>query len=56
MSRNSLETFVDEVRKIWGPLDSEVVQNAKHLFGELIHAPATESWIAELIENPPEAK
>tara|TARA_B110001454_G_scaffold106457_1_gene100174 strand:- start:8312 stop:8905 length:594 start_codon:yes stop_codon:yes gene_type:complete len=56
MNNNSLDKFILEVKKVWGPLSTDVVQNSKHLFGELVKAPSSEPWLADLINNPPEAK
>ncbi len=48
MANNSLETFIEGVRKIWGPLTSEVVTGCRQHLEELVKAPATEEWLAAL--------
>lgn len=56
MAKNSLDKFISEIRKIWGPLNTETIENSRRLFTELVNAPATEPWLSELIHNPPESK
>jgi hypothetical protein len=48
MARNSLETFIEQVRRAWGPLTSEVIANCQAHIGGLLRAPATEEWLAEV--------
>jgi hypothetical protein len=54
MTRNSLETFIDDVRSAWGPLTTETVARARRLLEELARAPETEPWLAALLRDPPE--
>lgn len=53
MANNSLETFIEGVRKIWGPLTSEVVTGCRQHLEELVKAPATEEWLAALHRDAP---
>jgi hypothetical protein len=48
MARNSLETFIEQVRRAWGPLTSEVIANCQAHIGGLLGAPSTEEWLAEV--------
>jgi hypothetical protein len=56
MARNSLETFIEGVRPAWGPLTSELVANCRARIEEILKAPATEGWLAELQRDLPESK
>jgi hypothetical protein len=56
MARNSLETFIEGVRPAWGPLTSELVANSRARIEELLKAPATEGWLAELQRELPEGR
>lgn len=51
MAKNSLETFVEEVTSVWGPLSSEVVEACRHQMEKLLKAPATEEWLAALLND-----
>jgi hypothetical protein len=53
MAKNSLEKFIEGVRKIWGPLTSEVVAGCRQHLEELVKAPATEEWLATLHREAP---
>jgi hypothetical protein len=48
MSGNSLEASVAGIRAAWGPLTSELVATCLAQIEELLKAPATEAWLAEL--------
>lgn len=52
MATSSLKHFIKEVLKTWGPLTSEVVANCRGLLEELVKAPVTEAWMADLCRNP----
>jgi hypothetical protein len=56
MAGNSLEAFVEKIRFAWGPLTSELIANAQARIEELLKAPATEGWLAELQRDLPESK
>lgn len=53
MTKNSLEEFIEGVRKIWGPLTSEVVAGCRQHLEELVKAPSTEEWLAALHRDAP---
>lgn len=48
MEQNSLTKFIESMRKIWGPLDSDLVLKSQILLEELIKASVSESWLQEL--------
>ena len=48
MIKNSLDQFIEDIRKIWGPLDSEVVTKAQALMEALTKSPVSEAWLQEL--------
>ena len=56
MAKNSLETFIERVRAIWGPITSEVVAGCRTHLEELLKAPATEEWLAALHRDAPANK
>ncbi len=53
MTKNSLEECIEGVRKIWGPLTSEVVAGCRQHLEELVKAPSTEEWLAALHRDAP---
>ena len=53
MKKNSLEKFVDGVRSIWRPLNSEVVAGCRQHLETLVKAPASEAWLAALHREAP---
>jgi hypothetical protein len=53
MARNSLQTFIERVRPMWGPLSSEVVAGCRHHLEEFLKAPPTEAWLAALHRDAP---
>jgi hypothetical protein len=56
MAKNALETFVEGVRQIWGPLTSEVVADCRRQLEELVKTPSTEEWLAALHREAPAYK
>lgn len=48
MATNSLEKFTEGVRRLWGPLTSEVVAGCRRQLEELLQAPASEPWLEAL--------
>lgn len=52
MIKNSLETFIDDVRSAWGPLTTETVARSRQLLEALARAPETEPWLAALLREP----
>lgn len=52
MNNNSLDHFIAEIKKAWGPLKTETVSKCRHLLEDLAKAPPTEEWLAKLLEKP----
>lgn len=52
MKNNSLNHFITEIKKAWGPLNSNTVSQCHKLLAELAKTPATEEWIANLLKMP----
>lgn len=50
---NSLNRFIEHVQSIWGPLSSAVVAGCQQQLDELLKAPVTEPWLAELHQQAP---
>jgi len=48
MATNSLEKFGENVRRIWGPLSSDLVAEARLQMEALLRASPTENWLASL--------
>ena len=53
MTKSSLETFVDGIRSVWGPISSEMIAGCRRYSEQLLKAPANESWLAALHRNAP---
>lgn len=53
MKLNSLERFITEIRKIWGPLNSDLIEKSQSLLEDLAKSSPTEPWLAELQKNIP---
>jgi hypothetical protein len=53
MAKDSLERFIEAVRSAWGPLSSGLAAECRQRLGELAMAPATEAWLAPLLQDPP---
>ena len=56
MARNALETSIEGIRSVWGPLSTEVVAASRRYLEELLHASATEEWLAALYRESPANK
>lgn len=56
MVGNSLETFIARVRRAWGPLTSELVADCRARIEDLLRAPVTEEWLAELQRELPASR
>lgn len=52
MNTNCLELFISEIKKIWGPLNSETISNCRNLLETLAKTSPTEDWLAKLLEKP----
>ncbi len=53
MARNALETSIEGIRSVWGPLDTEVVVRSRDYLKELLKAPVTQEWLATLHREAP---
>lgn len=53
MTKNSLETWIEDVRADWGPLDTALVAKCGAHLARLIRAPASEDWLAALHREAP---
>ena len=53
MRNNSLETFINEVRRAWGPLTSELAAECRRQAEALLTAPPSEPWLAALHRDKP---
>jgi hypothetical protein len=53
MKQDSLSKFIQEIRQVWGPLNSELVAKSQVLMEKLASSPSGEAWIANIqgIEN-----
>jgi hypothetical protein len=56
MTRNALDTAMQEIRSAWGPLSTEVVAACRGHLENLLKAPATEEWLAALHKEAPANK
>ena len=53
MARNALETSIEGIRSVWGPLSTDVVAGARRHLENLLKAPASEAWLAALHRQAP---
>ena len=53
MARNALETSIEGIQSVWGPLSTEVVAGCRRHLEDLLKAPATEEWLAALHREAP---
>lgn len=53
MATNSLAKFNENVRRIWGPLSSNLVAEARLQMEALLHASPEENWLAALHRAEP---
>lgn len=53
MCRNSLQTFIADVRASWGPLSSELIADCRGHLRALLQAAPTEDWLASLLNEKP---
>lgn len=48
MQNNSVETFVEAVRRAWGPVTSDLVAECRRQAAALLKTPPSEPWLARL--------
>ncbi len=53
MARNVFDTSIDGIKSAWEPLSSEVVAACRGHLKDLLKAPATEEWLAQLHRQAP---
>lgn len=53
MATNSLERFHENIRRIWGPLSSELATEARQQMEALLSASPKENWLASLHKTEP---
>ncbi len=56
MTGTSLDLFAGRVRDNWGALTSEFVADCSARLAELLQAPQTEGWLADLCHERPESR
>ena len=56
MATNSLERSIEGIRRVWGPLSTEMLAGCCQHLAELLRAPATEDWLAALHRDAPESR
>jgi hypothetical protein len=56
MVRNALETAIEGIRSVWGPLSSEVVAGSRGYLEDLLKASDAEQWLAALHQEAPANK
>ena len=53
VTTTTLESSIQGIRSVWGPLSTEVISGCRRHLEELLKAPATEDWLSALhIEAP----
>jgi hypothetical protein len=56
MARHALDTSIEGIKSVWGPLSTEVVAACRGHLEDLLKASATEEWLAALHEEAPANK
>ncbi len=56
VSQNSLENWIEAVRRNWGPLSTNVVANCQRHLEQLMLAPASEEWLVALHRDGPASR
>jgi hypothetical protein len=56
MATNAFESSIEGIKSVWGSLSTEVVAGCRRYLEELLDAPATEEWLAELHREAPAHK
>ena len=56
MARNTLDTSLEGIKSVWGPLSTEVVAGCCGHLEDLLKASATEEWLAALRREGPANK
>ncbi len=56
MSQRSFGTFIEDVRKVWGPLSTETVASCKALLEDLARNPEADGWLGGALGDSPSGK
>lgn len=56
MTGTALDFFAGRVRDKWGPLTSELIADCSARLAEVLQAPRTEAWLADLCLERPESR
>jgi len=56
MKNNTLQTFIEGIRRVWGPLSTEVVDLSRRQLESLLKASAAEEWLEALHQEGPANK
>jgi predicted metal-dependent enzyme (double-stranded beta helix superfamily) len=56
MVRNTLETSIEAIKSVWGPLSTDLVAACRAHLEQLLKTPAAEPWLAALHQEAPANK
>lgn len=56
MATNALNTAIERIRSVWGPISTDVVAACRGHLEDLLQASATEEWLAALHREAPANK
>lgn len=56
MARNALESSIEGIRSVWGPISTEVVAGSRAYLEDLLKASDTEEWLTALHQETPANK
>lgn len=56
MISSTFETSIEGIKSVWGPLSDSVVAGCKRHLADLLKAPTTEAWLADLHREAPANK
>lgn len=56
MRTDALHDFIEQTRKVFGPLTSELVTSVREQLEQLTRAPASERWLQQLVQEAPASK
>lgn len=56
MTKSALDLFASSVRDSWGPPTSELIADCRVRLKELLRAPSTDQWLADLRNDLPESR
>lgn len=56
MTGTALDLFAGRIRDAWGPLSSALIADCSAQLAELLRAPPTDAWLADLLHERPESR